>query len=98
MAARPAIEALIKAYCSAGEAGAGPGLAVGAGARVKGLGLGVGWVAPSGFAAAAACRGTTLEGVAARSPHMALIKAYCSAGEAWAGSGLAVRARARVSG
>ena len=67
-------------------------------ARVKGLGLGVGWVAPSGFAAAAACRGTTLEGVAARSPHMALIKAYCSAGEAWAGSGLAVRARARVSG
>ena len=35
VAARPAGEALIKAYTSAGEAWAGPGLAVGAGVRVS---------------------------------------------------------------
>ena len=42
VAARPAIEALIKAYCSAGGAGAGPRLAVRVRVRVSGATVRVG--------------------------------------------------------
>ena len=66
----------------------GVGAGVRARARVKGLGLGVGWVAPSGFATASA-GGRPRLGVAACAAGEALIKAYCSAGEAGAGPGSA---------
>ena len=58
----------------------------------------MGWVAPSGVAAAAACRGTTTVGAAARATRGAWITTCRSAGEAWAGPGVGARAGVRVSG
>ena len=72
--------------------GVGVGVGVGVRVRVKELGLAVRVGGTFAFRRRLPCRRTTTVGVAARTTHGPLIKTCRSAGEAWAGPGLAVRA------